>query len=42
MPDPDVFAQCLRDSFQQYLALARARPADVGKRPRPSRTRAQH
>ena len=42
MPDPDVFAQCLRDSFQQYLALARARPADAGKRPRPPRTRAQH
>ena len=23
IPDPDVFAQCLRDSFQEYLALAR-------------------
>jgi len=23
MPDPEVFAQCLRDSFQEYLALAR-------------------
>ncbi len=22
MPDPEVFAQCLRDSFQEYLALA--------------------
>ncbi|MBL8487443.1 MAG: wax ester/triacylglycerol synthase family O-acyltransferase [Rhodocyclaceae bacterium] len=23
MPDPDLFAQCVRDSFQEYLALAR-------------------
>ncbi len=23
MPDPDLFAQCVRDSFQDYLALAR-------------------
>ncbi len=23
MPDPEVFAQCLRDSFQEYLALVR-------------------
>ena len=23
MPDPEVFAQCLRDSFQDYLALAK-------------------
>ncbi len=23
VPDPQVFAQCLRDSFQEYLALAR-------------------
>jgi hypothetical protein len=22
LPDPDVLAQCLRDSFQEYLALA--------------------
>jgi hypothetical protein len=22
MPDPEAFAQCLRDSFQEYLALA--------------------
>lgn len=22
LPDPEVFAQCLRDSFQEYLALA--------------------
>jgi WS/DGAT/MGAT family acyltransferase len=33
LPDPEVFAQCLRDSFQEYLALAgraerrKARPA---------------
>jgi hypothetical protein len=25
MPDPEVFAQCLRDSFQECLALARKR-----------------
>jgi hypothetical protein len=23
LPDPDVFAHCLRDSFKEYLALAR-------------------
>jgi hypothetical protein len=23
LPDPEVFAQCLRDSFQEYLVLAR-------------------
>ena len=33
IPDPDVFAQCLRDSFQEYLMLAR--PATHGK-PRPA------
>ncbi len=33
IPDPDVFAQCLRDSFQEYLALAR--PSTRGK-PRPA------
>jgi len=27
MPDPDVFAQCLRDSFQEYQALTVKRPA---------------
>lgn len=26
MPDPELFALCLRDSFQEYLALAQARP----------------
>jgi WS/DGAT/MGAT family acyltransferase len=25
MPDPEVFAQCVRDCFQEYLALARER-----------------
>jgi len=25
MPDPEAFAQCLRDCFQEYLALARER-----------------
>jgi hypothetical protein len=33
MPDPEVFAQCLRDSFQEYLALARRRARPV-RRPR--------
>jgi len=27
MPDPQVFTQCVRDSFQEYLALARPTPA---------------
>jgi diacylglycerol O-acyltransferase / wax synthase len=27
MPDPQVFTQCVRDSFQEYLALARSKPA---------------
>ena len=27
MPDPQAFTQCVRDSFQEYLALARAAPA---------------
>ena len=26
MPDPEVFAQCLRDSFQEYLVLTTQRP----------------
>ncbi len=36
MPDPEVFALCLRDSFQEYLALARrsARAAAKPRRPR--------
>ncbi len=33
LPDPEVFAQCLRDSFQEYLALVR--PV-ARRRPRPS------
>lgn len=28
LPDPDVLAQCLRDSFQEYLALTQSAPAD--------------
>ncbi len=32
VPDPQVFAQCLRDSFQEYLALVR--PA-APRKPRP-------
>lgn len=43
MPDPAVFAQCLRDSFQELLALALAQQQD--KQPqraavRPARSRA--
>ena len=42
MPDPEVFAQCLRDSFQQYLALAQSKAASprgssAGKRRRTPR-----
>ena len=42
MPDPEVFAQCVRDCFQEYLAAARARGpakaktvATVRRRPAP-------
>ncbi|HRK39357.1 MAG TPA: wax ester/triacylglycerol synthase family O-acyltransferase [Burkholderiaceae bacterium] len=34
MPDPDVFAQCLRDSFQEYLSLLPPAPAARPVRPR--------
>jgi diacylglycerol O-acyltransferase / wax synthase len=39
MPDPEAFAQCLRDSFQEYLALARkrARAKAAGTKARPAR-----
>jgi diacylglycerol O-acyltransferase len=37
LPDPHAFTQCVRDSFQQYLALASAVPA---ARPRSARSRA--
>jgi diacylglycerol O-acyltransferase len=37
MPDPQVFAQCVRDSFQEYLARACAAPA---AKPRSARARA--
>ena len=41
LPDPEAFTQQLRDSFQQYLALARApRPAAAAKRARSARPRA--
>ena len=40
MPDPEAFALCLRDSFQEYLALAqarsRAKPA-AGRRRAPAK-----
>jgi WS/DGAT/MGAT family acyltransferase len=35
MPDPQAFTQCVRDSFQQYLALARKRPAATVRSARP-------
>jgi WS/DGAT/MGAT family acyltransferase len=41
MPDPEAFAQCVRDSFQEYLEASRsARPAraPAKKRARPART----
>ncbi len=41
MPDPEVFAQCLRDCFQEYLALARERArkkALARKRAKPARS----
>jgi len=41
MPDPEVFAQCLRDCFQEYLAIARkaARAKALArKRTRPARS----
>ncbi|MFO1271271.1 MAG: wax ester/triacylglycerol synthase family O-acyltransferase [Rubrivivax sp.] len=44
MPDPEVFAQCLRDSFQDYLALAQdaaaSRPAVKRASARGTRRRA--
>ena len=35
MPDPEAFAQCVRDSFQDYLALSRPekKPAPAAVRP---------
>jgi WS/DGAT/MGAT family acyltransferase len=33
MPDPEVFAQCVRDAFQDYLALARAGTRAKAKTP---------
>jgi WS/DGAT/MGAT family acyltransferase len=41
LPDPEVLAQCLRDSFQEYLALARpaTRRKTVAAKPRRARPR---
>ena len=39
LPDPEVFAQCLRDSFQEYLALVR--PA-ARRKPRPPAAKPAH
>ncbi len=39
MPDPEVFAQCVRDCFQDYVALARARTRARAKVPARQRTR---
>jgi len=36
MPDPEVFAQCVRDSFQELLAAAQARPAHSRAARRPA------
>jgi diacylglycerol O-acyltransferase len=33
MPDPEVFAQCVRDSFQDYVVRARARTRAGAKAP---------
>lgn len=38
LPDPDTFAQCLRDSFQAYLALL-APPAPVAPAPKAKRAK---
>ena len=35
MPDPELFAQCVRDSFQEYLAAALVSPG-LASRPKPS------
>ncbi len=32
LPDPEVFAQCLRDSFQQYLAHVAPKPTPKARR----------
>jgi WS/DGAT/MGAT family acyltransferase len=41
MPDPEVFAQCLRNCFQDYLGLARARARARAKAPARPRPRAR-
>jgi len=40
LPDPEAFTQQLRDSFQEYLALARARTPRPAGRPRSAAKRA--
>jgi diacylglycerol O-acyltransferase len=37
LPDPEVFALCLRDSFQEYLTLVRPKAA---RKPRPTSVKA--
>jgi WS/DGAT/MGAT family acyltransferase len=37
MPDPEAFTQCVRDCFQDYLALARAEPVKAAKAPKAKR-----
>lgn len=41
MPDPDVFSQCIRDSFQEYLELAQPRAREIAEKvvPRKSKPR---
>jgi hypothetical protein len=38
LPDPAFFAQCVRDSFQEYLALLEDAPTKRAPRPRPVRS----
>lgn len=39
LPDPEVFAQCVRDSFQEYLAVARQQ--ESGTAPKAAKTKAR-
>jgi hypothetical protein len=44
IPDPEFFALCIRESFQEYLALASRRPAPArrkaARKPRKSKAKA--
>ena len=41
LPDPEAFTQAVRDSFQQYLALARNEPISVAPKRAAARRRAR-